>query len=262
MDTQELNLKLELHGKWLLNQTGGRQLDLHNMNLHAADLHGINLSNAKLYGIDLSGANLRNANLCGAQLYDANMSGAVMNCAHLYGANMASADLSCACLSRAGMGGVNLSDAHLFGTNFRGADLSNADLSGANMAGAALTGAVLDRVKYDTYTSFYSLTCPETGAFLGYKKASGYIVQLEICADAKRSSATTRKCRCSAAKVLSITCCDGRPVSFRSVVSDHDFNFVYPVGQIVSVPDFDEDRWHECSNGIHFFLTRDEAVRY
>lgn len=28
------------------------------------------------------------------------------------------------------------------------------------------------------------------------------------------------------------------------------------------VADFDENRWNECAPGIHFFITRDEAVRY
>ena len=34
------------------------------------------------------------------------------------------------------------------------------------------------------------------------------------------------------------------------------------VGEIVKVDNFDKDRWNECSPGIHFFMTRDEAVRY
>lgn len=37
---------------------------------------------------------------------------------------------------------------------------------------------------------------------------------------------------------------------------------MYEVGKTVSVDDFDENRWHECSTGIHFFITREEAVRY
>lgn len=55
------------------------------------------------------------------------------------------------------------------------------------------------------------IACPEKGAFIGFKKANEFIVELEIFEDAKRSSATTRKCRCSKAKVLSITNLDGTP---------------------------------------------------
>ena len=42
----------------------------------------------------------------------------------------------------------------------------------------------------------------------------------------------------------------------------YDYNFIYKVGEIVEVDNFDKDRWNECSPGIHFFMTRDEAVRY
>lgn len=45
-------------------------------------------------------------------------------------------------------------------------------------------------------------------------------------------------------------------------ISESDASFVYEVGKEV-VPDlFDEDRWKECSHGIHFFITRKEAENY
>jgi hypothetical protein len=34
------------------------------------------------------------------------------------------------------------------------------------------------------------------------------------------------------------------------------------VGETIEVKDFDDDRWNECSAGIHFFITRKEAVEY
>ena len=85
---------------------------------------------------------------------------------------------------------------------------------------------------------------------------------LEICADAKRSSATSRKCRCSKAKVLSITNLDGSESGLSEIESDYDEDFIYCVGETVEVPDFDENRWNECTAGIHFFITREEAVKY
>ena len=45
-------------------------------------------------------------------------------------------------------------------------------------------------------------------------------------------------------------------------VSDRDENFHYIPGTVVSVSDFDENRWNECSTGIHFYITREEAVRH
>lgn len=153
------------------------------------------------------------------------------------------------------------------------ADLRNANLCDANLHGASLHSANLcsanlrdaknvDEVKWDMHTIFYPLQCPETGSFIGYKKASGYIIELEICADAKRSSATSRKCRCSKAKVLSITHLDGSDSGLTEIRSDYSKEFVYRVGKTVEVPDFDDNRWNECAAGIHFFITRDEAVKY
>ena len=98
--------------------------------------------------------------------------------------------------------------------------------------------------------------------FIGFKKAPGYIVVLEIPEDAKRLSATGRKCRCNKAKVLEIQNIDGTKANVTKVVSGYDSNFVYEVGKTVSVDNFCDDRWQECSPGIHFFINRQEAVNY
>lgn len=110
--------------------------------------------------------------------------------------------------------------------------------------------------------------CPEFGSFVGFKKArasildeTDVIVQLQITENAKRCSATSRKCRCDEAIVLSILSLDGSK-SYSSAVSKHDNYFLYKVGEKVRVDDFDDNRWNECSTGIHFFITRDEAVDY
>ena len=168
---------------------------------------------------------------------------------------------------RADLRGADLSGANLSGANLRGADLSRADLRRADLSGADLRGADLrgakniDQAFWNIYTTFYPLQCPEEGAYIGYKKAGGLIVKLEIAEDALRSSATSRKCRASKALVLSITDADGNPAGDQ-VCSDHDKNFVYKVGEIVEVLDFDTNRWNECSAGIHHFITRAEAVKY
>ena len=169
---------------------------------------------------------------------------------------------------RAYLYGADLRGADLYGADLRGADLCGADLYGADLRGADLSDADLrsakntDKIAWNVRTAFYPLQCPETGSFIGHKKASGYIVELEICANAKRSSATSRKCRCSKAKVLSITHLDGSDSGLTEVRSDYSKEFVYCVGETVEVPDFDENRWNECAPGIHFFVTREEAVKY
>ena len=110
---------------------------------------------------------------------------------------------------------------------------------------------------------FFPICCPDTGEFIGWKKCrKGFIVKLKILADAKRSSACGRKCRCSAAEVMAIENKSGDPAEIEYAESIHNPNFKYKVGEIVSVADFDDDRRNECSVGIHFFITRQEAVDY
>lgn len=128
--------------------------------------------------------------------------------------------------------------------------------------GADLSGADLLNVRYDECTGFFALVCPEEGSFIGYKKANGHIVKLRITEDALRSSATSRKCRCSKAEVLSITTLDGEDDGLTSIPSNYDSDFIYRVGTTVEVEDFETDRWDECAAGIHFFITRQEAVQY
>ena len=139
------------------------------------------------------------------------------------------------------------------------ADLTGANLTRANLTGANLTGADLTETK-DVH---YPIACPEKGSFTAFKKVCGnYIVELEIPADALRSSACSRKCRCSHANVISITNSDGSPADVEVVYSQHDSNFSYRVGETVKADDFDTNRWNECAPGIHFFITRQEAVNY
>ena len=107
------------------------------------------------------------------------------------------------------------------------------------------------------------MACPEKGSFIGFKKVCGdLIVELEITADALRSSATGRKCRCSKAKVLSITNIDGTESDIDSARSLWDPDFAYTVGETIEVSNFDTNRWNECAPGIHFFISRQEAVDF
>ena len=229
MDKQELKAILGKHLKWLRGEDGGER------------------------------ANLSGANLSGAYLFEANLSGADLSRANLSGADLSRADLSRADLSRANLSGADLSRANLSGAYLSGAYLSRADLSRADLSGAYY----IEKAK----NLFYPIACPEIGAFVGWKKArvktGGHecIVKLGITEDAVRSSATGRKCRCSKATVLEIQDLEGNVLG-QAAVSDRDCNFSYIPGTVVSVLDFDENRWNECSTGIHFYITREEAVRH
>ena len=159
----------------------------------------------------------------------------------------------------ANLRGADLYGANLRGANLRGADLYGADLRGANLRDADLRGADLRGAKHIPYIP---MVCPEEDEFIGWKKADNHIVKLLIPTEAKRSSATTRKCRCSKAKVLAIYELDGTESKDTEVKSNYDNSFIYKVGEIVEVIDFDENRWEECAKGIHFFMQRKEAIDY
>ena len=280
MNAEKLKKIIDKHSAWLRGEIGGERGNLHMADLTGTDLSGANLTGADLYRADLSGADLAGANLCRANLYMANLSGANLTGADLYradltgtdlsGANLTGADLYRADLSGADLAGANLCRANLYMANLTGANLTGADLAGADLSKANLCRANLYRadlagteIEMGLLNKFLPICCPESGRFTAWKKArDGFIVKLEVSETAKRSSAYGRKCRCSEAKVLAIENADGTAADTQEVRSKHDPSFVYKVGEIVRVEDFDDDRRNECAPGIHFFITRQEAVDY
>ena len=214
-------------------------------------LHGANLRGADLRHADLRGADLRHASLSHIDLRSADLRGADLRGANLWSANLRSADLSYADLS--------------------GANLNRADLNGADLRGADLRGADL-RHAYDVQLSIAKTSIlPDEGDIIGWKKAwtdnemppTPVIVKLLIPADAQRSNATGRKCRASTARVLDLQDKQGNSLpSDTTAYSSYDTDFTYKKGETVHVENFDTNRWNECAPGIHFFITRIEAVKY
>ena len=233
--TAELKDILNKHALWLRGDPSGVR----------ANLSDANLSYSNLYGVDLSYSNLSNADLRGASLSEAN----------LYRANLSGTNLS---------DDVDLYRANLSNADLRGADLYGADLSYSNLYRANLSDTNL----YGAKNLNCPIACPEEGSFIAFKKACNinrtkcYIIKLEIPSDAMRCSATSRKCRCSKAKVISITNIDGTEANANVAYSQYDRKFEYRVGGIIKVDNFDTDRWNECAPGIHFFITRKEAANY
>ena len=172
-------------------------------------------------------------------------------------ADLRGADLRGAVLTGADLRVANLYRVDLLGAVLTGADLRGADLTGADLTGADLTGAKNLNIP---------MACPTNGSFIGWKKAihpedkRELLVKLLIPDDARRSSATTNKCRCNKAQVLEITDLEGN--AFEVACSNHDNEFVYKVGETVKVDDFCADRFQECAAGIHFFVDREAAIRY
>jgi uncharacterized protein YjbI with pentapeptide repeats len=239
MNSEQLKEILKLHAEWLQDSSKGRRAYLQGANLWGANLRGADLQGANLRSADLRSADLRSADLQGANLRGADLQGA-----NLWGANLRGADLQ----------GANLRSADL-----RSADLRSADLQGANLRGAYLQGANLENCK--GLGQFKR--CPDVGSFIGYKKLTGgAIATLKIPGDALRVNAIgSFKCRCNKAEVLQIVDIDGALVT-NAVASQHDAAFLYQTGKEVLASNYDSSDRVECSAGIHFFMTKEEAKEY
>lgn len=210
---------------------------------HKLDLSGINLSGADLSNLNLSNIIFRNANLSDTVLKQVTFN---------------DSDLSASNLSNASFINSSLCSTNLSKSNLRGALFYSTDLS-------------LALIDTDTMDKYFPSICPSEGEFVGWKKAvimedlvtfHRVVVKLLIPKDARRSSAFGRKCRCDKAKVISIETLDGMATNMDTAFSAYNGVFAYELGKEVSVDNFDEDRSHECAPGIHFFMTREEAVEY
>ena len=173
------------------------------------------------------------ANLNGASLDRANLDGASLDRANLYGAS-----LNGASLDRASLNGASLDGASLYG----------ASLNGASLDGASLNGASLENVK----NLFYQI--PQEGELIVWKAVAGGVCKLRVPPEAKRTATPIgRKCRAEWVEVLEA------PTNGAGL---HDRNVIYRAGEIVRPDKYDPDPRVECTHGIHFFLTKEEAEAY
>jgi hypothetical protein len=253
------------------------------MCLSGADLHGVDLRNADLRGLVLRNANLSkadfyNANLTGAELFQSDLSGCELSTARLVSANLQEANLSKALLCAAELFETNLNRADLSEADLRGADLREANLFGAklfkteltgvNLAGAYLHRAIFDDVRHLDLI-FAKLNIIPEGDIIGWKKARSklngidIVVKLLIPKGVRRTNATGRKCRSeSAIDIGHFTIHGVKLDDEHTAISNHDAEFEYHVGRTVKCDNWDENRWEECSGGIHWFISRVEAENY
>lgn len=270
------NLKevLVAHSRWLADL--GRDCEDETYSSQA------DFSGASLAGIDFYCKLLDRANFYSVTITDCDFSGC-----SLHDTNFAASRLK----------QVKFIDARLSLSNFMSSYIDECNFSGANLCGTVLYSSELRHCNFldakfeNTCFQFCTardlqnmpylpMACPEEGAFVAWK--AGFLlhhksitsfglettepalIKLLIPADAKRSSSFGRKCRASKAKVLDIYHLNGSKCLEGAVVqSAWDSDFLYHVGDVVEPEEpFDEDRWVECSSGIHFFMNRQEAIDY
>ena len=148
---------------------------------------------------------------------------------------------------------ADLRYANLRYADLRYADLSEADLRYADLSEADLRYAILDekeKIRKGIIIKQEKIV---------YKKCDNKIVELELQKGSIVFSINNNKCRTNKAKVISI---DNNYENGTKISSDYNKKFVYEVGKMVEIEDFDLIYNVECSTGIHFFFNKEDAKNY
>ena len=154
----------------------------------------------------------------------------------------------------------NIQTLYAANTNF-----SNILCNDTKIAKRDLEQSTIDEHTCESLCTKYSTGAIVQEAIIGYKKVSSaehssIILKLEIPKGAIVFSINGSKCRTNTAKVLEIVTKD---IPKNTVMfSTYNNYFTYEVGKTYEIPDFDTRYNIECSSGIHFFKTVEEAAAY
>lgn len=285
---EELKEILKKHKLWHDQKEGGEQARFDGMVINELDFTDANLSGASFVG-----ATIKNSDFYSAQMDTVNFSHAHIENSHFGSTNISSSIFNSAWINcsfkKATFNNCDFNNSHLhrcdfdeagvYGCSFKTAYIGNSTFENTRLVVTSFVETIFYKTVFNnnlnTATIFTNsnfeeiekppyipMSCPEEGSFIGYKAARGFIIKLLISEDARRSSGTGRECRCDKAKVLSISNFDGSDAQITSIPSKRDNTFIYEVGKIIEEPNFCEDRFKECAEGIHFFINREEAINY
>ena len=251
------------------------------------------LMNVDLSGIKLDGVSIKYSTFFRVKLDDAHLDNTDFSYSNFYGGSFCNAQLTKVDLFGSSFHHVSfwdivirnseLDNINFYNTSFMGAHLKNTSLTTSILCDCNLNMSCFDDVTF-TKTVFCrtDLDCdslvnpidldipmnlPEE-EFIGWKKLYNIfnvsiIVKLKILADSRRSRAIGDKCRCDKALVLEFQDVNGTVLNIPYIVNESFFpKCTYTVGEIVEADEWDDNRFNECSHGIHFFLDRQSAVDY
>lgn len=263
---KEFDAIVSKHQAWLKNELKGKCAHFKDVSISGFELKNIDLSHATFDNVTMryvcvdnvkfDSVDFLECNLHGTSFTDCTFKNADLGKNEFEDGDFTDCDFTDTVVNNANFQDVYFTNVNFAGTHAHGTDFRNAEFNNCK----------LDTLRYDECTAGFALACPETGAFTAYKKAHLYnhdncVVKLEVPADALRSSATTRKCRVSKAKVVAIYDMSGNSIQ-KNAYSSHAKSFVYRIGKMVEVKNFDKNRWNECAPGIHCFITKREAELY
>ena len=153
---------------------------------------------------------------------------------------------------------VEIDYADLENADLRSANLANADLYNANLENATLCHANLENADLDKKELIRKGKIQDKKVIV-YKKCHNKIVTLQLQIGSIVFSINNKKCRTNKVKVIAI---DDDKTEGLTIESDRDNSFIYEVGKMAEVKNFDLMYNAECSTGIHFFWTKEEAESY
>ncbi len=218
--------------KTFLNMTSFIESDGDNLSFNSADLICTNFTGASCHGVTFGDAYINNVNFSKAFMKDAIFSGAT-----------------------------------IISTNFWRANINNAHFVGTKIGDNVNLHTIYNPINVKELPNI-PLVCPEKGSFIGYKIGicdtldfHYCLIELEILKTSKRSSGKSRICRCDKAKVLDIIDIKTNK-HIGKCVSYFYRDFEYKVGKISRAVGFDKNRWRDAADGIHFFMSKQEALDY
>ena len=289
--------KVALHEAWLKNEPNGKQLSISGVTISDVKLFYRDLRYAKFTNVtfenvrldytnleasELSEVTFDHVNLAFANLFKlngestkfinsvaphANFGYAQLNHCTITNSRLPCVDLSRAHLWMSTITDTEIEDANLFLTGMMDSKLKNVSFKNSNLNAAQFRGA-----NFDNVTDLPPMACPEKGGFIAYKAVSvsgkptdvcpnfDAIAELYIPETAKRCSDTTRRCRCSRAKVIAFYNTKGNRIKATKALSGYTIDAkCYTKGKYVKADAFNDDRWEHWADGIQFVMTFDEA---
>jgi hypothetical protein len=209
------------------------------------DLREVDLHKTDLQYVDLRWANLEGANLEAVNLHDADLREAVLCKTNLKKANLAEVDLRWAVLHKTNLEGANLDRTNLSGAVLQDMSLQNCRITFRTIGiHPAPQGTLIAWKKCYTMDDKYNIPVP-------------IVIQLQIPHNVPRSCGTTRKFRSQSVVVMDIP-----SPSHTAYTKYHNIVTWYQEGQSVEADMWDTNQWEECSHGIHWFLTQEEAMSW
>lgn len=255
MNQRKLNRILKAHSAWMIDPTAGKPAIFINKDLSGLTFNeefsleyiifrDCNLSYADFSGQDLKHTIFGYCDLSHATFYHSDLRGSFFHRCNLNTTNFSKVDLSNSTIDK----WEKVEEDNIEHTDFTNVRLSY---------------SYCNKRLFDFA---YPTIVPTHGSFIGWKKCrtedNDVIVKLLIPEDAERCGGIARKCRTNKAVILDIQDFDGNSLPNTIATSIYNPDFKYKIGETIIIDNYDPNPHETCAPGIHFFITRHEAINY